>query len=60
MHTICEQLDVAHGSQILTMVFLLELIAGAKEFKLGFSGMHLTPSEMTSNIQVSDELFRFV
>jgi hypothetical protein len=31
----------------------MELIAGAKEFKLGFSGMRLTPEEMASNIKVS-------
>jgi hypothetical protein len=36
----------------LTIVFLLELIAGAAEFKLGFSGMRLTPAEMVSNIKV--------
>lgn len=35
------------------MVFLLELIVGAKEFKLGFSGMDLTPEQMVSNIKVS-------
>jgi hypothetical protein len=31
---------------------MLELIAGAKEFKLGFSGMRLTQAEMASNIKV--------
>ncbi|KAH7071742.1 hypothetical protein FB567DRAFT_209900 [Paraphoma chrysanthemicola] len=36
----------------LTIVFLLELVAGAKEFKLGFSAMNLTPDQMVSNIQL--------
>jgi hypothetical protein len=35
------------------MVFLLELIVGAKEFKAGFSGMSITPEQMASNIKVS-------
>ncbi|KAH7389960.1 hypothetical protein BKA66DRAFT_510953 [Pyrenochaeta sp. MPI-SDFR-AT-0127] len=36
----------------LTIVFLLELIVGAKKFKLGFSGMSMTPEQMVSNIQL--------
>jgi hypothetical protein len=44
---------MSNNLQMLTVVFLLELIAGAKEFKLGFSGMRLTPEEMASNIKVS-------
>jgi hypothetical protein len=35
------------------VVFLLELIAGATEFKLGFSGMRLSQEEMASNVKVS-------
>ncbi|CAO2652639.1 Nn.00g009220.m01.CDS01 [Neocucurbitaria sp. VM-36] len=36
----------------LTIVFLLELIAGAKEFKAGFSGMSITPEQMISNLKL--------
>jgi hypothetical protein len=38
---------------------MLELVIGAKEFKLGFSGMHLSPADMASNIQVISFLFIF-
>lgn len=35
------------------MVFLLLLIAGSKEFKIGFSGMNLTEAQMAGTIKVS-------
>ncbi|KAF1844422.1 uncharacterized protein K460DRAFT_163848 [Cucurbitaria berberidis CBS 394.84] len=40
------------GAAVLTIVFFLELIVGAKEFKLGFSGMSITPEEMASNLKL--------
>jgi hypothetical protein len=43
----------ADHPQTLTMVFLLEIIVGAKEFKAGFSGMSITSEQMASNIKVS-------
>jgi hypothetical protein len=43
----------AYHHQTLTMVFLLELIVGAKEFKAGFSGMSITTELMASNMKVS-------
>ncbi|KAH8728111.1 hypothetical protein GQ44DRAFT_737803 [Phaeosphaeriaceae sp. PMI808] len=36
----------------LTIVLLLILIAGAAEFKLGFSGMHLTQAQMVSTVKL--------
>lgn len=36
----------------LTIVLALLLIIGAVKFKLGFSGMRLSPGDMVSNIQV--------
>ncbi|KAF2028875.1 hypothetical protein EK21DRAFT_68843 [Setomelanomma holmii] len=36
----------------LTIVFLLELIAGAHEFKLGFSAMNITSEQMVGNIKL--------
>jgi hypothetical protein len=44
---------ISKSGQALTIVFLLQLVVGAKEFKLGFSGMNLTPDQMASNIKVS-------
>ncbi|KNG46059.1 integral membrane protein [Stemphylium lycopersici] len=40
------------GAALLTIVYLLELIAGAKEFNLGFSGMSMTPEQVTSNLKL--------
>ena len=37
----------------LTIVLLLQLVAGAIEFKLGFSGLRLNSDQMASNIKVS-------
>ncbi|KAF2828231.1 hypothetical protein CC86DRAFT_289689, partial [Ophiobolus disseminans] len=36
----------------LTMVLLLELCAGAREFKLGFSAMNLSPEQMASSLKL--------
>jgi hypothetical protein len=49
----CKKQTPPNVYQLLTIAFMLELVIGAKEFKLGFSGMKLTPAEMAGNIQVS-------
>ncbi|KAH3999904.1 hypothetical protein HBI81_052550 [Parastagonospora nodorum] len=36
----------------LTIVLLLQIVAGAIEFKLGFSGLRLSPDQMASNIKL--------
>ena len=48
----CACWEAINVSKLLTIVYLLELIAGAKEFNLGFSGMSMTPEQMTSNLKV--------
>jgi hypothetical protein len=45
--------------QVLTIVFLLQLIAGSKEFKIGFSGMNLTEAQMAGTIKVGVRTTRF-
>jgi len=45
--------DNSSTLQNLTIVLMLELIAGAKEFKLGFSAMNLSEEQMASSLKVS-------
>ncbi|KAF2864953.1 hypothetical protein BDV95DRAFT_600138 [Massariosphaeria phaeospora] len=40
------------GAAVLTIVFLLEVIAGSKHYMMGFGGLSLTPELMKSNIKM--------
>ncbi|EDU43709.1 conserved hypothetical protein [Pyrenophora tritici-repentis Pt-1C-BFP] len=39
------------AATVCTVVFLVEIVAGAKELKLGFSAMSMTPTQMVNNIK---------
>ncbi|KAL7777830.1 hypothetical protein CFE70_004501 [Pyrenophora teres f. teres 0-1] len=40
------------AAAVFTVVFLVEIVAGAKELKLGFSAMSMTPAQMVNNIKL--------
>ncbi|KAI2480482.1 hypothetical protein Ptr902_07521 [Pyrenophora tritici-repentis] len=40
------------AATVCTVVFLVEIVAGAKELKLGFSAMSMTPTQMVNNIKL--------
>jgi hypothetical protein len=44
---------ITNVMKTLTIVLLLQIVAGAIEFKLGFSGLRLSQDQMASNIKVS-------